>query len=156
MKRVMSSDPTTKHRTGKGRWAGWALSWVVVAAVVAGGCAESDPAESDPTEQIQGAWHDITPGHGVYLTFEEEGDWGLYLSSDVEGSSSPYAWGTYTLDGVEITMVDNPSSPTCGGDIAKWTVTFSENGDEANFAFIEDSCTSSSRGEDWTLIKQSP
>ena len=124
---------------------------------VVAGCSSDDGAAdqiqvgSDPAELLQGAWQDVTPGHGVYLTFEE-GDWSLFLSSSLEGR---LAWGTYTLDGDEITMVDCPSCSECGGAIAVWIMEFSESGDEADFTFVKDSCTASARGEDWRLIKHS-
>jgi hypothetical protein len=105
-------------------------------------------------EQLYGLWHDITPGHGVYVKFDADGNWGVYLSSDVE--AGPYEWGTFTLDGAEITMIDDPDAPMCPDDVAIWTVAVSKDGEHAYFTFVEDSCTESVRGEDWTLVRHSP
>ena len=108
----------------------------------------------DSPDQLLGVWHDITPGHGIYLTFDDAGVWGVYLTSDVE-SASPYAWGTYTLDEAQITMIDDLDTTICPGAVGIWNVAVSADGEDAFFTFIEDSCTQSIRGEDWTLKRHS-
>lgn len=101
-------------------------------------------------DQLLGVWHDVTPGHGVYLKFDDEGVWGVYLASDVE-SATPYAWGTYTLDQAQITMIDDLETTICPGAVGILNVAVSADGEDVYFTFVEDSCTQSIRGEDWTL-----
>ena len=106
-------------------------------------------------EQLYGIWYDHTPGHGVYVGFDADGQWAVYVHYDPE-RPVPYHTGTYTLDGDKITMFDDPEGSICAGDIGVWTIGVSESGDEAYFTFGEDSCTESVRSEDWTLRMHSP
>jgi hypothetical protein len=115
-----------------------------------------DSGDLSTAEQLSGTWHDVTPGFpGYYFTFDEEGQWDLYFTSDID--SSPDHWGTHTLDGDRLTMTDAlDANPLCKGEVGVWTVSFSPNGDEAYFTFASDTCTESARGQDWTLVRQSP
>ena len=133
------------NSVGKRSWVMPVLAgFVVFAAVLAGACS------SDPAEQIHGAWY--WPEQGVYESLDEDGQWGVWLSGDLEGD--PYDWGTYTFDG-EVLTYHNAEGSVCSGATAVWRVAFSEDGDEAIQMFVEDSC-SSVRGQDRVLTRHLP
>jgi hypothetical protein len=130
------------------------LATVLLMLFLVAGCS-SDDGDLSTAEQLYGTWHDVTPSlNGYYLIFDEEGIVDTYFTSDVDGS--PFQWGTYTLDGDILTMTDALDAPYCEGAVSVWTVAFSPDGDESYFTFVSDECSSSARGVDWTLARQSP
>ena len=84
-----------------------------------GGCTSDDGADNelagsdgDPStaEQLVGTWEDVTPSlFGYYLTFDEDGIVNTYFTSNIDGS--PSQWGTYTLNGDVLTMIDALDAP---------------------------------------------
>jgi hypothetical protein len=109
------------------------LATVLLMLFLVAGCS-SDDGDLSTAEQLYGTWHDVTPSlNGYYLTFDDEGIVDTYFTSNVDGS--PDQWGTYTLDGDILTMIDAPDAPFCKGAVSVWTVAFSPNGDETYFAF---------------------
>jgi hypothetical protein len=132
---------------------------LAVLLLVAGCSTDNEPARSDgdlsTAEQLNGTWHDVPPSlFGYYFTFDEEGIVDTYFTSNIDGS--PDQWGTYTLNGDTLTMIDAPDAPFCRGAVSVWTVAFSPNGDKTHFTFASDSCAGTPRGTDWTLVRQSP
>ena len=107
----------------------------------------------ESVQQLIGLWHDITPGHGVYFGLEEDGSFGVYLSSDVE--RGPYDWGTDTLDG-PVLILANAEDSACAGATGVWDTAVSEGGDQAHFTFIEDDCALTARQVDWTIVRHAP
>ena len=55
--------------------------------------------------------------------YYDDGSW--YVAGD---KVDPFAWGTYTLDGSTLTMVEAPDSPSCPDTTATYEVTFDESG----------------------------
>ena len=113
--------------------------------------------DEDPStaEQLYGTWQDVTPSLlGYYLVFDEEGIVDTYFDRPTD--PRPNQWGTYVLNGDILTMTDAPDAPFCKGAVSVFTVSFSQDGDEAYFDFTSDSCVGTIRGTDWTLARQSP
>ena len=104
---------------------------------------------SDASEQIEGTWQDST--YGVYL---EVGDDGQYKVSFGELMSHPFEVGDYTFDGETLTMNTASDSSVCPDTSVTWTVAFSDDGDQADLTFVEDSCVGADRSGDWVLIRQ--
>jgi hypothetical protein len=104
----------------------------------------------DTADLIHGAWH--WPEQDVYENYGDDGQFGVFLNSDVSGD--PYDWGTYTFDDETLTF-HNADGSVCPGATAVWTVRFSDDGTESHQTFVEDSCASV-RGQDRVLIRQTP
>ena len=105
---------------------------------------------SDASEQIEGMWQDST--YGVYL---EIGDDGQYEVSVGEAMTHPFEWGDYTFDGETLTTNTASDSQICPDTSVTWTVVFSDDGDQADLTFVEDSCVGSPRSTDLVWIRQS-
>jgi len=87
----------------------------------------TEPAAVDvEPSAILGTWR----GHNYYTTFTEDGDregtWGVYVEPR---SSSAFDSGTYTFDGVTLTMFSRERGP-CQGGVGTYEVTFSASLDE--------------------------
>jgi len=104
---------------------------------------------SDTSEMIEGKWKDTTTG--VYVEYDENGQ---YRVDDPE-SEEPFEWGGYTFDGGTLTQSTASDSRVCPGTSATWTVVFSDDGDQADWTFVEDSCVPATRSQDLVLIRQS-
>jgi hypothetical protein len=119
-----------------------ALLLVVLVALVAA-CGDSDT-----SEQIEGVWEN--PADGVYVEFDEDGQYQAAVNPEVEG---PFEWGDYTFDGETLTNNAAPDSSNCADTSATWTVVFSDDGDEASLTFVEDSCVGSARSQDLVFVR---
>ena len=117
---------------------------VVVLAVLAAACSSSDA-----SEQMEGVWEDTT--NNVYLEFDENGQYqgGLNLEAGI-----PFEWRDYTFDGETLTQSAASESLVCSGTSITWTVVLSDDGDQADLTFVEDSCVPANRAQDLVLIRQ--
>jgi len=98
----------------------------------------TEPAAVDvEASAILGTWR----GHNYYTTFTQDGDregtWGVYVEPR---SSSAFDSGTYTFDGVTLTMFSRERGP-CEGGVGTYEVTFSESLEEIRpIAISPDEC----------------
>jgi hypothetical protein len=106
---------------------------------------------SDANDQIRGMWN--IPVFGVYESFDDGGEFVVALSPDL---AVPFEWGTYTFDGEFLTLTNANDSDLCPNTSVTWTVEFSDDGDEAERTFVEDSCAMTDRGQDFIMIRESP
>jgi len=104
---------------------------------------------SDASEQIEGKWQDSL--YGVYL---EIGDDGQFKVDVGEAMKHPFEVGDYTFDGETLTMNTASESSVCPDTSVTWTVAFSDDGDQADLTFVEDSCVGADRSGDSVLIRQ--
>ena len=105
---------------------------------------------SDASEQIEGTW--LESANGVYV---EIGDDGQFKVADNEALSDPFEWGDYTFDGETLTMNTASDAVYCPDSSITSTVVFSDDGDQADLTFVEDSCVGSPRSTDLVWIRQS-
>jgi len=105
---------------------------------------------SDASEQIEGTWLETT--YGVYW---EIGDDGQFIVAWNEELRHPIELGNYTFDGETLTMNTASDSPNCPDTSVTWTVAFSDEDDQADLTFVEDSCVASERSMDLVWIRQS-
>lgn len=104
---------------------------------------------SDASEQIGGTWLDST--YGVYL---EVGDDGQYKVAAGEALNFPFEVGDYTFDGATLTMETTSDSGVCPDTSVTWTVAFSDDGDQVDLTFVEDSCVGADRSRDLVWTRQ--
>jgi hypothetical protein len=104
---------------------------------------------SDASERIEGKWQDST--FGVYL---EVGDDGQFKVSVGEALTHPFEVGDYTFDGETLTMNTASESLNCPDTSVTWTVAFSDEDDQADLTFVEDSCVGADRSVDMVWIRQ--
>ena len=104
---------------------------------------------SDASEQIEGTW--LESANGVYV---EIGDDGQFKVADNEALSDPFEWGDYTFDGETLTMNTASESLNCPDTSVTWTVAFSDEDDQADLTFVEDSCVGADRSMDLAWIRQ--
>ena len=112
--------------------------------LVAAACSSAE------SEQIEGTWFE--PANGVYV---EIGGDGQFIVADNEALSDPFEWGDYTFDGETFTMNTASDAAYCPDTSLTSTVVFSDDGDQADFTFVEDSCAGSPRSTDLVWIRQS-
>ena len=104
---------------------------------------------SDTGEQIEGVWRDTL---GVYLEYDGNGQ---YTAADNAEVEEPFEWGDYTFDGETLTQSTASDSRVCPGTSVTWTVVSTDDGDQADLTFVEDSCVPATRAQDLVLIRQS-
>ena len=119
------------------------LLLLAVLAVFAAACS------SDASEQIEGTWLETT--YEVYL---EVGDDGQFKVSVGEALTHPFEFGDYTFDGETLTMNTASDSLNCPDTSVTWTVALSDDGDQADLTFVEDSCVGADRSGDGVWIRQ--
>ena len=119
------------------------LLLLAVLVLVAAACS------SDASEQIEGTWLETT--YGVYL---EIGDDGQFKVSVGEALTHPFELGDYTFDGETLTMNTASESLNCPDTSVTWTVALSDDGDQADLTFVEDSCVGADRSMDLVWIRQ--
>ena len=117
---------------------------LVVLVVLVAACGSSDTGE-----QIEGVWKDTTTP--VYLVYDENGQ---YQVADNAAIEEPFEWGDYTFDGETLTQSAALESLVCSGTSITWTVVLSDDGDQADLTFVEDSCVPANRAQDLVLIRQ--
>ena len=105
---------------------------------------------SDSSEQIQGTWADSTTG--VYLEYDADGEYMVSFDSELREG---FEWGSYTFDGESLTQDTAADSEVCPSTSVTWTVVFSDDGDQADLTFVEDSCESVGRAQDLVLDRES-
>ena len=115
---------------------------LAVLALLAAACS------SDASEQIEGTWQDSF--YGVYL---ELGDDGQFKVGVGEALTHPFEVGDYTFDGETLTMNTASDSQVCPDTSVTWTVVFSDDGDQADLTFVEDSCVGADRSMDLVWIR---
>ena len=118
---------------------------LVVFAFVAAACS------SDASEQIEGTWFWSSPWN-AYIEYADDGQFLVSGSSDF---ADPIEWGEYTFDGETLTLNNATDSPNCSDTSVTWTVEFSDDGDEASYTFVEDSCADYPRSRDIVWMRQS-
>ena len=84
----------------------------------------------------------------------KQGD-GQFKVADNEALSDPFEWGDYTFDGETLTMNTDSDAVYCADTSITSTVAFSDDGDQADLTFVEDSCVGSPRSADLVWIRQS-
>ena len=118
---------------------------LIVLAFVAAACS------SDASEQLEGTWY--WSQWDVYIEYTDDGQVSV---ADNSGLENPSEWGEYTFDGETLTVTTAPDSTICGDTSVTWTVEFSDDGDEASYTFVEDSCTKAHvRSQDIVWVRQS-
>ena len=120
------------------------LLLLAVLVLVAAACS------SDASEQIEGTWFESA--NGVYLELDDDGQ---FKVADNEALDRPFEWGDYTFDGETLTMNNASDAVYCPDTSVTWTVVFSDDGDQADLTFVEDSCVGSPRSTDLGWIRQS-
>jgi len=103
---------------------------------------------SESSEQIRGRWFDSTAG--VYLEFDADGEYMVAVNSDL---AEPFEWGSYTFDGGSLTQDTASDSPVCPSTSVTWTVILSDDSEQADLTFVEDSCVPATRSQDLVLIR---
>jgi len=66
----------------------------------------------------------------------------------------PFELGDYTFDGETLTMNTASDSLNCPDTSVTWTVALSDDGDQADLTFVEDSCVGADRSRDLAWIRQ--
>ena len=102
---------------------------------------------SDTSEQIGGVW---SSADGAYVEYEEDGQYQVAENPEVEG---PFEWGDYTFDGETLTNNAASDSESCPNTSVTWTVAFSDEGDQADLTFVEDSCVGNGRSQDLVFVR---
>lgn len=118
---------------------------LVAVTVLAAACSSGDT-----SEQIEGVWEEST--NAVVLGLDEGGQYEVAQDPDL---AEPFEWGNYTFDGETLTMNAAPDSDYCENSSITWTVEFSDDGEQADVTFVEDSCTGAPRAQDMIWIRQS-
>ena len=105
---------------------------------------------SDASEEIEGTWYWTQTE--VYVGY---GDDGRISVSYSENLASPIESGTYTFDGETLTVNNGPDSRYCASASVTWTVEFSDDGEEADMTFVEDSCQDAVRSQNMVVTRVS-
>ena len=105
---------------------------------------------SDASEEIEGTWYWAQTE--VYVEYSDDGQISVSYSEDL---ASPIESGTYTFDGETLTVNNGADSRYCASASATWTVEFSDDGDEANMTFVEDSCPDAVRSQNMIVTRVS-
>ena len=104
---------------------------------------------SDSNEQIEGTWRDTTTG--VYLEYGANDEYSVAVTGDL---TNAFEWWTYTFEDDTLTQATAPDSDVCPDTSATWTVEFSDDGNQADLTFVEDSCVPATRSQDLVLTRQ--
>jgi hypothetical protein len=89
---------------------------------------------------IYGSWRtDSNSSDSHYFLFNEDGTWavGYYFAGD---ESSPFDWGTFTLDGNLLVFSTAEDAESCPGLIGTYEVAF-PNESDVIFTLVEEQCS---------------